>query len=149
MHTTRFNGAACGICLGARGTPQLRLTSTGKHMFEGLAKTLKDLLPDAGDALVDKAMGAINDAEHGGLAGVVEKFRAGGMGDTVNSWIAKGKANLPITAEQLKSVLSNEQITSLAKKMGIDPAQAADKLAALLPHAVDAATPDGTLPPAK
>ena len=117
-------------------------------MLERFAKTLKDILPDAADGYVDKAMGAINDAEHGGLAGVVDKFRASGLGDTVNSWIATGKKNLPITADQLRAALGNEHVTALAKKMGIDPAHAADKLAALLPEAVDAATPDGTVPPA-
>lgn len=117
-------------------------------MFEGLAKTLKDLLPDAADGFVDKAMGAINDPAHGGLAGVVEKFRASGMGDTVNSWIAAGTKNLPITAEQVRAALGNEHIASLAAKLGIDPSVAAEKLAAMLPHAVDAATPTGTLPAA-
>ena len=115
-------------------------------MLEGLAKSLKDLLPDSVDGYVDKAMGAINDPEHGGLAGVVEKFRASGMGDTVNSWIAAGTKNLPITAEQVKAALGNAHIASLAAKLGIDPSVAAEKLAAMLPHAVDAATPNGTLP---
>jgi uncharacterized protein YidB (DUF937 family) len=118
-------------------------------MLEGLAKSLKDILPDAADGLVDKAMGAINDPEHGGLSSLVEKFRANGLGDTVNSWIAAGKENLPITGEQLKKALGNEHLTALAAKLGIDPTHAADKLAAMLPHAVDAATPDGTLPAAK
>ena len=117
-------------------------------MLEGLAKSLKDLLPDAADGFVDKAMSAINDPEHGGLSGVVEKFRASGMGETVNSWIAAGTKNLPITAEQVRAALGNEHITSLAAKLGIDPSAAADKLAAMLPHAVDAASPNGTLPAA-
>jgi uncharacterized protein YidB (DUF937 family) len=117
-------------------------------MLEGLAKTLKDILPDAADGFVDKAMGAINDPAHGGLSGVVEKFRANGLGDTVNSWIATGTKNLPITADQVRAALGNEHVTSLAAKLGIDPANAADKLAAMLPQAVDAATPNGTLPDA-
>jgi uncharacterized protein YidB (DUF937 family) len=115
-------------------------------MLEGLAKTLKDILPDAADGFVDKAMGAINDPAHGGLAGVVEKFRASGMGDTVNSWIAAGTKNLPITADQVRAALGNEHVVSLASKLGIDPANAAEKIAAMLPQAVDAATPNGVLP---
>lgn len=117
-------------------------------MFEGLANSLKDILPDAADGWVDKAMGAINDPSHGGLTGMVDKLKANGLGDTVNSWIATGTKNLPITGEQLKAALGNEYVTSIASKLGIDPAHAADKLAAMLPHAVDAATPNGTLPPA-
>ncbi len=118
-------------------------------MLEGLAKSLKDILPDAADGYVDKAMGAINDPEHGGLQGVVDKFRASGMAETVNSWIAAGTKNLPITADQVRAALGNEHVTAIATKLGIDPAHAADKLAAMLPQAIDAATPDGTLPPAK
>lgn len=118
-------------------------------MLEGLANSLKSVLPDAADALIDKAMGAINDPTHGGLTGVVDKLRAGGLGDTVNSWIATGTKNLPISAEQLKAALGNEHVTAIAAKLGIDPANAAEKLAAMLPAAVDAATPNGALPEAK
>ena len=118
-------------------------------MLEGLAKKLKELLPDAADDVVDKVMGTINDPAHGGLDALVAKFNAKGLGDKVNSWIAQGTANLPITGEQVKSALGIEYITSFAKKLGIDASTAADKLAAMLPHAVDAATPDGKLPSAK
>ncbi len=117
-------------------------------MLDGLANSLKNILPDAGDALVDRAMGAINDPATGGLASVVQKLRDGGMSETVNSWIAAGKANLPITGDQLRAALGNEHVVAIAGKLGIDPAHAADKLAAMLPAAVDAATPTGTLPPA-
>ncbi|MCC7051646.1 MAG: DUF937 domain-containing protein [Gemmatimonadaceae bacterium] len=117
-------------------------------MLEGLANSLKNILPDAADGLVDKAMGAINDPAHGGLTAMVDKLKAGGLGDTVNSWIATGTKNLPITGDQLKAALGNEYVTSIASKLGIDPSHAADKLAAMLPDAVDAATPTGTLPPA-
>jgi uncharacterized protein YidB (DUF937 family) len=116
-------------------------------MLEGLANKLKSILPDAGDALVDKAMGAINDTEFGGLHGLVDKLKAGGLGDTVNSWIETGKKNIPITGDQVRKALGNEQLTAMAKKLGIDPAKAADKIADMLPDAVDAATPTGQLPP--
>lgn len=115
-------------------------------MFEDLANKLKAVLPDAGDKLIDSAMGALNDPETGGLHGLVDKLKAGGLGDTVNSWIATGTKNLPISGEQLKAALGNEHLTAMAKKLGIDPAAAADKIAAMLPDAVDAATPTGSLP---
>ena len=115
-------------------------------MLEGFAKKLKDLLPDAADDMVDKVMGTINDPDHGGLTSMVDKFRANGLSDTVNSWIAQGKENLPISAEQVKSALGADYIAAFAKKVGVNASEAADKLAAMLPHAVDAATPDGKLP---
>ena len=115
-------------------------------MLEGLANSLKHVLPDAAANLIDKAMGAINDPSHGGLTGVVEKLKASGLADTVNSWIATGKENIPITGDQIRAALGNEHVTAIAAKLGIDPAHAADKLASMLPAAVDAATPNGTLP---
>ncbi len=114
-------------------------------MLDKLADTLKQYLPDAGDALVDQAMGVLNDPANGGLHGIVSKLQASGLGDTVNSWIAKGE-NLPISADALKSALGNEHVVALASKFGIDPTQAADKLASLLPTVIDKATPDGALP---
>jgi len=115
-------------------------------MFEDIANSLKNLLPDAADDLIDQAMGAINDPTHGGLNAVVEKFRASGLSDTVNSWIAAGTENLPITGEQVRAALGNEHFASLAATLGFDPEHAAEKLAAMLPAAVDKATPTGTLP---
>ena len=116
-------------------------------MLEGLANSLKNVLPDSADALIDKAMGVLNDPELGGLNGIVEKFRAHGMSEKVNSWIAAGAANLPITGDQVRSALGHEQVVKIAAKFGIDADHAAEKLAAMLPAAVDAATPNGTLPP--
>jgi uncharacterized protein YidB (DUF937 family) len=116
-------------------------------MFEDLANKLKAILPDAGDKLVDSAMGAINNPDTGGLHGLVDKLKAGGLGDTVNSWIETGKKNIPITGDQVRKALGNEHLTAMAKKLGLDPSAAADKIAAMLPDAVDAATPDGVLPP--
>lgn len=117
-------------------------------MLDKIADTLKQYLPDAGDAIVDQAMTALNDPNAGGLQGLVEKFTASGMGAQVKSWIGNGE-NLPISAEQLRSALGNEHVAALAQKFGIDPAQAADKLATLLPTLVDKLTPDGQLPAPK
>lgn len=116
-------------------------------MLDGIANSLKNVLPDSADALIDRAMGVLNDPSTGGLHGIVQKFRDSGMGDTVNSWIAAGKANIPISADQVRSALGNEHVVAIATKLGIDPAHAAERLAAMLPQAVDAATPTGTLPP--
>ena len=45
-----------------------------------------------------------NDGAHGGLAGLVERFQQAGLGNVLQSWIGTG-ANLPISGEQLASVL--------------------------------------------
>jgi uncharacterized protein YidB (DUF937 family) len=81
----------------------------------------------------------------GGLSGLVQSFREKGAGEIVNSWISTG-TNLPISNEQIQSVLGNEQVKQFASKIGISPDVASSKLAELLPTLVDRLTPDGKIP---
>lgn len=83
--------------------------------------------------------------QNGGVGGLVEKFQAGGLADVVASWVGTGE-NLPISAEQIQSVLGNEQVAGLAQSLGIDTAQLAQQLAEQLPQLVDKLTPGGELP---
>lgn len=79
------------------------------------------------------------------LSGLLEKFGSAGLGEQVQSWIGKG-SNLPVSAEQIKSVLESDQLASLASKLGVSPDQAAEKVAGLLPGVIDKVTPDGIVP---
>ncbi len=81
----------------------------------------------------------------GGLAGLVQLFNQGGLGNVVQSWISTGQ-NLPISAQQIQQVLGSGQLQQLAAKMGMDQAQLSQELSHLLPHVVDHLTPAGTLP---
>ncbi|MBS0307404.1 MAG: DUF937 domain-containing protein [Proteobacteria bacterium] len=83
--------------------------------------------------------------QHGGLGGLVDKFHAGGLGDAVQSWVGTGQ-NLPISADQVQSVLGNEQVAAIAGKLGIDPQQAAQHLSQYLPQIINHLTPDGQVP---
>jgi uncharacterized protein YidB (DUF937 family) len=83
----------------------------------------------------------------GGVHDVLGKLNAGGLGDKVQSWVGMAK-NLPISADQISSVLGNDTVKSIAAKVGIPTDKVASALAQLLPHAVDKMTPDGK-PPAK
>jgi uncharacterized protein YidB (DUF937 family) len=86
-----------------------------------------------------------NDGQSGGIGGLVEKFQQAGMGDVVSSWIGKGE-NLPISPEQLQSVLGSEAVSNMAQKMGLNPDDALGQLSNLLPGLVDKLTPDGAAP---
>ena len=83
--------------------------------------------------------------QQGGLGGLVEKFQSGGLGEVVQSWVGTGQ-NLPISADQLQSVLGNEQVAAIAGKLGIDPQQVTQQLSQFLPQVVDQLTPNGELP---
>lgn len=93
--------------------------------------------------LLQSAQTLLND--NGGISGLVEKFQQGGLGDIVSSWVGTG-ANLPISAEQIQSVLGNEQIAGLAAKLGLDSSQLSQQVAEHLPGLIDRLTPNGEVP---
>ena len=111
--------------------------------------SILDSLTDNLDAEhLSKVAGPLQDMlSSGGVHDVLEKFHAGGLGDKVQSWVGKVK-NLPISADQIKSVLGNDTVKSIAAKVGIPTDKVASALAHLLPAAVDKMTPEGK-PPAK
>lgn len=86
-----------------------------------------------------------NNSEVGGLGGLAEKFSQAGMGDLMASWVGKGE-NLPITAEQISSVLGSGALGNMASQLGLDPAQVSGQLAQVLPGLIDQLTPHGAVP---
>lgn len=81
----------------------------------------------------------------GNLQSLVSSFKENGLGDAVASWIGTGH-NLPITAEQLQTVLGSEQVQAIAEKMGLPLDVASESLATLLPQVIDKLSPNGELP---
>ncbi len=80
--------------------------------------------------------------QEGGLGGLMDKFRQGGLGDVVQSWIGKGE-NLPVSAEQIQQALGSETLKNIAGKFGVDPQQASETLSKYLPDLVHSMTPEG------
>ena len=95
-------------------------------------------------ALITTALEFINN-QPGGLNGLIEKFKAGGAGEIIGSWVGTGE-NQPISPDTLQNVLGSDVVGSLASKVGIDPSQASSILAQVLPHVVNGATPNGEVP---
>ena len=83
--------------------------------------------------------------KHGGVQGIVNQFQSQGLGATVNSWIAQGP-NQPVTAAHVTQTFGDQTIAELAAKAGMTPQELAAKLATVLPHTVDALTPNGVVP---
>lgn len=86
-----------------------------------------------------------NHGEVGGLSGLMDKFNQAGLGPLIASWVGKGE-NLPISPEQIASVLGSGPIGNIANQLGIDPAQASVQLAQMLPGLIDQLTPNGSAP---
>jgi len=106
------------------------LTGAEKANAEGTHSALQDIL-------------GLN--QPGGIGSLINQFTNGGMGQQVQSWVGNG-SNLPITADQVQKVLSNDQVQALLSRTGLSAGVLLPLVAKLLPHAVDQATPNGVPP---
>jgi uncharacterized protein YidB (DUF937 family) len=84
---------------------------------------------------------------HGGVQGIVTQLEQQGLGATVKSWVGTGP-NQPITADQVHQAFGPGAIAALAAKAGLNPQELAQKLAQILPQAIDKLTPGGVVPKA-
>jgi uncharacterized protein YidB (DUF937 family) len=83
---------------------------------------------------------------HGGLGGLLEKFKSAGLADKVKSWIGLGP-NQEITAAEVERVLGGPVLDKIAATTGIDKAVLSAKLSEYLPKVIDKLTPTGQVPP--
>src|SRR4051794_10272103 len=92
--------------------------------------------------VVQALLGMLSEGRAGGLAGLIQAFENGGLGNVMGSGGGTGQ-NLPVTADQIRGVLGSERIQELAQRAGIPPEQASQAIAAVLPGLVDKLTPGG------
>ena len=85
--------------------------------------------------------------KHGGLQGVVNEFEKNGLGPTISSWVGTGP-NQVIAPGDLHRALGPDLLQELAAKTGMSVQDLTEKLAQVLPQAVDKITPGGTIPKA-
>ncbi|MDP4022475.1 YidB family protein [Methylobacterium sp. NEAU 140] len=84
----------------------------------------------------------------GGLDGLVDRFRQGGLGDVIESWIGSG-SNRPVGPDQLARALGDDTVGALERRTGMDRDQLLAELARALPEVVHALTPRGRMPDAE
>src|SRR5262249_17058519 len=84
---------------------------------------------------------------HGGVQGVVNEFEKNGFGSTVQSWVSSGP-NQPISPDAVHTVIGPDLLQQLAAKSGLSVEELSQRLAQVLPEAVDKMTPDGAIPKA-
>jgi uncharacterized protein YidB (DUF937 family) len=116
-------------------------------LLDSLGGALKGVLgqveADAVPALISAVLAKTN---LGDLQGLVNKLQQGGLSDQVQSWLGNG-ANLPVTVDQLRTALGNEQVQQIARELGLPIDGALKLLAEYLPTTVDQASPNGTIQP--
>jgi uncharacterized protein YidB (DUF937 family) len=98
-----------------------------------------------GSGLMELVLGLINNPQTGGIQGLIAAFQDKGLGELISSWIGTGQ-NLPISPEQLQSVLGNTQIGQIAQQLGLSSQDVSGQLSALLPEVIDGITPSGEVP---
>lgn len=114
-------------------------------LFDGLAgQILGKITGDDTDSITAAAMEMFNN--NGGLTGILDKFKEGGLGEQAASWVSKGE-NLSVTPEQISRVLGDSQITAMATKFGLTPEVLSSQIAQHLPGVIDKMTPGGEVTP--
>ena len=83
--------------------------------------------------------------KHGGVQGIVNEFEKNGLGATVKSWVGTGP-NDPVSPADVHRVLGPDLLQQLSARSGLPVQELVEKLAQVLPQAVDRMTPDGTIP---
>ena len=82
-------------------------------------------------------LGVAQGAAGGGLPALLAQLENAGLAEQVGSWAAQGE-QLPVTAEELATVLTPEQLNSLAAQAGTTPDDFLARLAQELPGAAAA-----------
>jgi uncharacterized protein YidB (DUF937 family) len=80
-----------------------------------------------------------------GLGGLMKQFQQKGLGDTIDSWVNRGK-NKDITSRQVSEALGSDVVDQLSRRTGLSRDEVISELANVLPNVVDRMTPDGRLP---
>jgi uncharacterized protein YidB (DUF937 family) len=82
---------------------------------------------------------------NGGVQGVVNQFESQGFGPTVRSWVGTGP-NQPIAPDHVQQVLGSDLLQEMSTRTGIPVGDLTQKLAQVLPEAIDKMTPGGVIP---
>ena len=82
---------------------------------------------------------------NGGLQKVLGRLQANGKGAEADSWVSTGE-NKEVAGADVREALDDDEITSIATKLGVSEDEAAEAVARVLPDVVDQVTPQGKVP---
>ena len=104
---------------------------------------LGDKLGDNAGGMME-ALSGLTSGEGLDLGGIMEKMKAGGMGDQLESFLGDGE-NQEMSADQVKSAFGEEGLSNVANKLGVDTDTAGSQLKDVLPTLLDKASSGGNL----
>lgn len=82
--------------------------------------------------------------QYGGLPGILQTLKNGGLSEQVDSWIGKGP-NSDVSSQQIGAALGTSVLTSIATKLEISKEELTSKIAEYIPNVVDQLTPNGVV----
>lgn len=82
--------------------------------------------------------------QYGGLPGILQTLKNGGLTEQVDSWVGKG-ANLNVSAQQIGAALGGSVLTGIAGKLNMTTDELTGKIAEHLPDVVNQLTPNGVV----
>ena len=109
-------------------------------LFDSVAGAVLGKLGGQQGSMAQVAMEMFNN--NGGLSGIVDKFKQGGLSEQVASWVGTGE-NIAVSPEQISSVMGEGAIADMAAKFGLSPEVLSAQIAQYLPTVVDKLTPNG------
>src|SRR5688572_1412477 len=78
--------------------------------------------------LLQQLVGMLN--KPGGLNNLMGAFQGAGLGNVVQSWVSTGQ-NMPISPDQVRSVLGEDTVSDLAQRAGMDESTTTNTLSSL------------------
>jgi len=82
--------------------------------------------------------------QYGGLPGILQALKNGGLSEQVDSWVGTG-ANQHVNAQQIGAALGGSVLAGLAAKLNMSTDDLTGKIAEHLPDVVNQLTPNGAV----
>jgi uncharacterized protein YidB (DUF937 family) len=111
-------------------------------------KNLEEMVSKlGGQSGQEGGLGALSNlfSSNGGMQGIASKLSQNGQGQQVQSWIGHDQ-NQPVSGDQVQQALDPQSMHQLAQQTGKTPEEASSHVAQILPHMMDQASPEGTMP---
>lgn len=102
-----------------------------------LGNLVNQAMGAVGGQLADKFGGHIGDMLKGeGLNLLLQQAKNAGLEEKIQSWIGNSE-NLPISSDELRNLLTSDQVQTIVSKTGLSAETILPALAQFLPAAVD------------
>ncbi|MEG0921012.1 MAG: YidB family protein [Comamonas sp.] len=119
-------------------------------MFDTLIREMAGRygLGDKAKDMVSMVLAYATDPAKGGLSGLLERFRSGGMSELVASWLSDTDKSIPPNNEQVESIFGGTDglLSSLSDKLHLPRDAATSAVGAVLPMLVSRLAPGGVVP---